>query len=272
MLTCCLEFAFCQNPNQTDIDISTLEKQQEELLRKEKELLENLKKQAKKENSASANPSPTPKETLTQSSVTIPSPTVITQSPTPTITVNICDNELQKANLTIGKLKKELDEVRSRLAISETEVERLAYLLDDNSKKNPNAKKQNSTTQASTNSGLRVREPGEIQAKVDQDMTIATVVADKAQLRTGPGMNNSPLMTVAKGTRLAVETRSGSWYRVIAPSGARAWVSSDVIDFGGGIKSKGQPSFARNPGLTEGEADIAESAAFEAIIKGAKKQ
>jgi hypothetical protein len=40
-------------------------------------------------------------------------------------------------------------------------------------------------------------------------------------------------MTVAQGTRLAIEMQNGDWYRVIAPSGARAWVSRDVLDIGG---------------------------------------
>ncbi len=64
------------------------------------------------------------------------------------------------------------------------------------------------------------------------DLPVATVVVDKAQLRTGPGKDNSPLMAVSKGTRLVIETRQGDWYRVVAPSGARAWVSSDIVAFG----------------------------------------
>src|SRR5262249_27655693 len=66
----------------------------------------------------------------------------------------------------------------------------------------------------------------------EADMPIAPVVLDKASLRTGPGKDNSPLMAVAKNTRLAVETRQGAWYRVIAPTGARAWVAADAIGFG----------------------------------------
>ena len=69
-------------------------------------------------------------------------------------------------------------------------------------------------------------------------MQIAVVTADKVHLRTGPGKENSPLMAVTKGTRLAVETKNGDWYRVIAPTGARAWVSSDVISFSTADKIK----------------------------------
>jgi len=63
-------------------------------------------------------------------------------------------------------------------------------------------------------------------------MPVATVTVEKAHLRTGPSKDNSPLMTVLRGTRLAIETRKGSWYRVISPTGVRAWISSDVVSFG----------------------------------------
>ena len=45
-------------------------------------------------------------------------------------------------------------------------------------------------------------------------------------------MNDSPLMTVSKGTRLVVEKRIKDWYRIISPNGTRAWVNSDVVAFG----------------------------------------
>jgi uncharacterized protein YgiM (DUF1202 family) len=63
-------------------------------------------------------------------------------------------------------------------------------------------------------------------------MPIATIVADKAKLRAGPGSEHSEIMSVTKGTRLAVETKKGQWYRVMAPTGQRAWISGDVISFG----------------------------------------
>ncbi len=68
--------------------------------------------------------------------------------------------------------------------------------------------------------------------KIEPDMQIVTVTADKVHLRTGPGKENSPLMAVTKGMRLAVETRNGDWFRVMTPNGARAWISSDVVAFG----------------------------------------
>ena len=37
-------------------------------------------------------------------------------------------------------------------------------------------------------------------------------------------------MAVARGSRLVMEKRLGDWYRVIAPNGTRAWISSSVVD------------------------------------------
>ncbi len=277
--TFCAQFLHAQdNPQpQQQLQVEDLEAKQQELLKKEQELLESIKKDLSKKPATKKESKKAAKETNKEQSnqeasaikvTPTPAPTKVPQTPTPA--PESCDDKLTKSSELVARLRKELDETRSRLAISETEVERLAYLLEDSNKLG--GKKSNiSASKQTSNSGLRVREPSEIQPKVDQDMPIATVTAEKAQLRTGPGMNNSPLMTVAKGTRLAIETRSGEWYRVIAPSGARAWVSADVIDFGGGAKIKDEPSYARNPGLSDSAIDPAEAAAFDAIIKGSKK-
>ena len=282
ILSCCAIFcAFTshaqENPKPQQLQVDDLEAKQQELLKKEQELLESLKKdlskkpttkkESKKAAKENAKEQIKPASTPAKESA-VPTPTKVPT--TPTAVVESCDDKLTKSSELVTRLRKELDETRSRLAISETEVERLAYLLEDSNKLG--GKKTSIVAgKQTTNSGLRVREPSEIQPKVDQDMPIATVTSEKAQLRTGPGMNNSPLMTVAKGTRLAIETRSGEWYRVIAPSGARAWISADVIDFGGGARIKNEPSFARNPGLSDTTIDPAEAAAFDAIIKGSKK-
>ncbi len=181
----------------------------------------------------------------------------------------LCDGQdLANAKARIKKLTAELDEARNRLMISETEVERLAHLIDERNRGSTRmASKAVSAPRASlASNGMRVREPSEIQAKAESDMPIATVITEKAQLRTGPGKDNSPLMTVSQGTRLAIETRTGDWYRVISPTGTRAWVSSDVIDFG---ESTRPDSALRGKGLTSSR--DAEDAAFEAISRGVKK-
>jgi len=146
---------------------------------------------------------------------------------------------LQAAEIRANELASELEKTRSRLLISEVEVERLSSILEDRNRQSisrltgstslnrdapPNARAATQSRQAAIPSE---RAPS-------SDMPIATVNVDNANLRTGPGLNNSPLMTVSKGTRLTVETRQGDWYRVISPTGARAWVASSVIAFGPG--------------------------------------
>ncbi len=62
------------------------------------------------------------------------------------------------------------------------------------------------------------------------DVAILEVTGNKVNLRSGPGEEHSPVMQVKKGTRLTVEHRQGEWVRVLAPTGGRAWVRSDLAD------------------------------------------
>jgi hypothetical protein len=135
-------------------------------------------------------------------------------------------------------LMKELDDTRNRLMIAETQVERLSSIID-NTGKNKNVASSEAVDADVASSITRSKQiQRQDDAPVDSDMQIAVVTAEKVHLRTGPGKENSPLMAVTKGTRLAVETRNGEWYRVIAPTGARAWVSEDVISFSTADKIK----------------------------------
>ena len=65
-------------------------------------------------------------------------------------------------------------------------------------------------------------------------MQVATINVDKADLRLGPGKNHSALMSLRRGSRLAIEARQGEWYRVFAPNGQRAWIHSSLVRFGDG--------------------------------------
>jgi hypothetical protein len=246
-----------------DPRINELEQKQKELLEKEQEILkQSLKDVSQEQNQTSKQISGKKiKKPSTSNTPVIPS-TANTPETTPTL------DPLQQAQFTIAKLKKELDETKNRLALSETEVERLALLIDNRQKLQPNNKSQtsfNSKNPSGYNQALRVREPSEIQAKVDGDMQIATVIAEKAQLRTGPGLTNSPLMTVGQGTRLAIETQKGEWFRVIAPSGARAWVSADVLDIGRNKNTNNPISSTNNESDNGGFPTDAEVEAFKAL-------
>jgi hypothetical protein len=142
--------------------------------------------------------------------------------------------KITKASSRVQELLRQLEETQNRLMIAETEVERLSKIIEARNIQNLSAHKMKRVAQGGNRHMLKPVKVVERYGDKDitEDMNIATVVVAKANLRTGPGLNNSPLMTVSKGTRLAVETRRGEWYRVIAPSGTRAWVSGDVVRFG----------------------------------------
>ncbi|MEZ4753098.1 MAG: SH3 domain-containing protein [Bdellovibrionota bacterium] len=147
------------------------------------------------------------------------------------------ESKLSSSQSKINKLNSELQEMRNRLMIAETEVERLSAVLEEKkSIASAQAKPKKIATVANIGSQVSI-DQGPDREKYVNDMPIGTVVVKKANIRTGPGVNNSPLMTVSRGTRLAVETRKGDWYRIIAPTGVRAWVNSEVIAFGEDYKS-----------------------------------
>jgi len=62
------------------------------------------------------------------------------------------------------------------------------------------------------------------------DVPVATVLAQRLNLRIGPGENNAPLMTVSKGTRLVVEDYASDWARIIAPNGVRAFALKSELE------------------------------------------
>jgi hypothetical protein len=160
--------------------------------------------------------------------------------------------QLETFQRKLREATKELEESRNRLMIAETEVERLSISLEQRNRNNlarvaPGVGQvqpvrayrapQQASAPASAAQHRSAAVPQRSSAvsestKVKADMLVATVVADKANLRSGAGKNNSPLMTVSRGTRLAVETRTGDWYRVITPTGTRAWVNAEVLSFG----------------------------------------
>jgi len=62
------------------------------------------------------------------------------------------------------------------------------------------------------------------------DIPVATVLAQRLNLRIGPGENNAPLMTVSKGARLVVEDYASDWARIIAPNGVRAFALKSELE------------------------------------------
>jgi uncharacterized protein YraI len=68
-----------------------------------------------------------------------------------------------------------------------------------------------------------------VAATTSNGVLIVEVQSQKVNLRSGPGVEHSPVMQVAQGTRLTVESRQGDWYRVFTPTGGRAFVRQDMV-------------------------------------------
>lgn len=139
--------------------------------------------------------------------------------------------QLNASERRLSQITRELDETRNRLIIAETEVERLSKIIEERNRSTLSRYIPPDAAPAAAEPRRSASAPV-LPEKTGDEMLIATVAVDKAHLRSGPGKNNSPLMSVSRGTRLAVETRHGQWYRVISPTGARAWISSEVVAFG----------------------------------------
>jgi len=137
-------------------------------------------------------------------------------------------------------LLKELDETRNRLMLAERQVERLSEHVQRLNACELGAAPSNQgqrSNSAAVNPATRFNPQGQrvVQAepKVVGDLPVAVVQVDKGLLRAGPSKNDSTIASVAKGTRLTVQSKSkdGLWYLVYAPNGSSAWISSDIISF-----------------------------------------
>jgi len=148
------------------------------------------------------------------------------------------ESKLTSANRTIADLRQQLDDAKRRLLVAETEVERLSNVLNarNRSALSTFGGAQPALAPAASEPRARMALPAvTVRPEPPQpasDVPVAQVTASKAYLRSGPSKDSAPLMSVAKGARLVVETRRGEWYRVITPQGTRAWVNTEVIAFG----------------------------------------
>jgi hypothetical protein len=159
----------------------------------------------------------------------------------------------------ISALKRELAEAKSSLAAAELEISRLSSVMQGQTKARFNLG-SGALSGERSNSNAQLMDPKVANTKMlpqgsnpqpnrspvsskpappppTQDLQVATVAVDKAELRLGPGNNNSALMTLSRGSRLAVEARQGEWYRVFAPNGQRAWIRASLVRFGDGAAS-----------------------------------
>jgi Bacterial SH3 domain len=150
----------------------------------------------------------------------------------------------------IKKLQAGLSDAKLRLAIAETQVERLSSLLQNSQKDQPLYKDplppkssnvpstvsetsdevESSSREPFSSSGQKLREAPITPKLENRDaVPIATVTAIQVNLRAAPQRGSGIIATVPQGTRLIVEKQNGSWYRIISPTGLRAWVQSSVV-------------------------------------------
>ena len=147
--------------------------------------------------------------------------------------------ELEQSQAQMKALLAKTSQMRNSLLVAETEVERLNSIvqgINHTAAKRDSYRTRDAYASAPRSNRDILLSPAQEQ-KATEDMPIATVMVDKANLRAGPGMEHSPIMSIAKGTRLAIETKSGDWYRVVAPTGERAWISRDTVAYGRDEKS-----------------------------------
>ncbi len=153
------------------------------------------------------------------------------------------------AEARAATLAKQVESLRAKLMVAETEVERLSRTIEIRNKQVIQQANANSAfvkpASSSVNARAAMQNHGQTvvrervivkEGKAAEDLPVVVVTSDKANLRTGPGQDNSSLMAVTKGNRLVVETKQGGWFRVFTPNGVRAWVSADNVELqrGGG--------------------------------------
>jgi hypothetical protein len=191
-------------------------------------------------------------------------PTVPQVAPQPNTTLK---KELEASQRRIAQLERQLEEVRGQLTMAETELSRLATISEARNRASLGgatltAPRIRATDSAPLVAKTRVETPHiEPTPASSADLTIATVDVEKAELRLGPGKNHSSLMTVAKGSRLAVEARQGEWLRVFAPNGQRAWIQSQLVTFG----TKGSARTTSSATRVRGYSSSLEDEAFQRV-------
>jgi hypothetical protein len=183
-------------------------------------------------------------------------------------------SQLEQRELQVTTLTKQVQELQSQLTIAEVEVERLSAVMDAKTRvslgqyklaaparpKTSSKPEVDATSQAPSIAAARDVQP----PAADNNLEVATVAVQKAELRLGPGANHSALLSLPQGSRLAVEMRQGPWLRVFAPSGERAWIHASLVSFG---DSAGRIN-SNSAVAVKGVAGAAEDEAFRRVKRG----
>jgi len=135
----------------------------------------------------------------------------------------------------VNRLKKEVISLKGKLKLKEEEVSALSAgkpyrprSQNDQQSSAPTRPAQQKAVRApapETRAPLAAATPTKSSSR---DLRVKVTVP-KANLRTGPGKKHGVVTQIAKGVVLSAESRSGSWYRVLDPTGKRAFISSDVV-------------------------------------------
>jgi len=159
----------------------------------------------------------------------------------------------------VSKLEEQIRDNQNQLSIAETEINRLSSAADAKTRASlgrynvpaPPAAQPVPPVAPPAAIPVKAKAPAEVRPpQPDIEMEIATITAEKAELRAGPGKNNSAIMSLRKGSRLAVEARQGEWYRVFAPNGQRAWIHASLVAFGDGASSLNDGTSVRVKGYS----------------------
>jgi hypothetical protein len=130
-------------------------------------------------------------------------------------------NEIEALKLKAKTELKEVDDLRVKLMVAETQVERLNKIIEECSERGDR--------NFSYKSGAQEITPRD----GTSHSMYATVIGNSITPRTGPGNSFAPISSLRRGQRVPVENRQGDWYKVRLPSGAFAWVHSALIKIGG---------------------------------------
>jgi hypothetical protein len=166
----------------------------------------------------------------------------------PSNALTLLQGKLTASEIHVRELEQQLSDAKGQLSAAEVEINRLSAIISGGTRARlanrvPAPSITNEASRANlkpTFSGYEERQPTASDVappSQTQNLQVATVAVEKAELRLGPGKNHSALMTIPRGSRLAVEVRQGEWYRVFAPTGERAWIQSGLVRFGDGAAS-----------------------------------
>jgi hypothetical protein len=189
-----------------------------------------------------------PKLEVATKPVPAKAPSVEKKISVPSNAVTLLQGKLTASEMRVRELEQQLSDAKGQLSAAEVEINRLSAIISGGSRSRlANRVTAPSVTNDASRASLKPTFTGSEERPPvvsdvapppqTQNLQVATVAVEKAELRLGPGKNHSALMTIPRGSRLAVEVRQGEWYRVFAPTGERAWIQSGLVRFGDGAAS-----------------------------------